>query len=65
VVTACDATNDAVHGAFNTWFSSCLSLHEEVGDAQCLDSAIKDDDCVYHTRWWHAYGSDGVDPSMD
>jgi len=50
VVTACDATNDAVHGAFNTWFSSCLSLHEEVGDAQCLDSAIKDDDGVYHTR---------------
>jgi hypothetical protein len=50
VVAARNATDDAVCGAFNTWFSSCLSLLEEVGEAQCLDSAMEDDDRVYHTR---------------
>ncbi|KAJ6932564.1 hypothetical protein NC651_008102 [Populus alba x Populus x berolinensis] len=50
VVVAREAIDDAVCGAFNTWFSLFISLLEEVREAQCLDSAIEDDDRVYHTR---------------
>lgn len=49
MVVAREAIDDVVCCAFNTWFSLCISLLEEVGEAQCLDSAIEDDDRVYHT----------------
>jgi len=56
-----DATDDAVRGAFNTWFSLCCSSLDEVGKTWHLDSAIEKDDHVYHVRR-HVHGSDGPGP---
>jgi hypothetical protein len=50
VVTTRDATDNIVHDAFNTWFSSFCSSFNEVGEAQCLDNAMEKDEVVYHSR---------------
>jgi hypothetical protein len=59
-VTIRYVTDNIVHGAFDTWFSSCCYSLEEVREAQHLDNAIEEDDHVYHARRRHACGSDGV-----
>ncbi|KAJ6859085.1 hypothetical protein NC652_041398 [Populus alba x Populus x berolinensis] len=50
MIVLCYATDDVVCDAFNTWFLSCHSLLDKVGDAQCLENTIKDDGVVYHAR---------------
>jgi hypothetical protein len=63
MTAVCDATDNVVRDAFNTWFSSCCSSLDEVREAQCLDNALEEDDHVYHVQWWHARGSDGAGSS--
>jgi chemotaxis regulatin CheY-phosphate phosphatase CheZ len=58
-----DATDDAVHGVFNTWFSLYRSSLDEVEEAQRLDNAVKEDDRVYHALWQYTRGSDDEGPS--
>jgi hypothetical protein len=63
MTAVCDATDNVVRDAFNTWFSSCCSSLDEVREAQRLDNALEEDDHVYHARRWHARGSDGAGSS--
>jgi hypothetical protein len=59
-----DATDDALCGVFNTWFSLYRSSLDKVEEAQRLDNAVKEGDPVYHALRQHTRGSDDAGPSI-